>query len=247
MRFLFNSTATKQQLEPPLRPAVPELKNATLAVSYLDRRLAGDFFDFLVAGSRLVMLLMDVAGRQAEAWPVVVALQQAFRRWAPPLLGDAGVNESEALTELSIRLNRELMERAGGVRCCPCFLASYDDDIGMLIYINAGHTPAIVADGGGMSTLEPHAPPFGLFTHAALDAQFCALTPGSTLLAASKGLLELPRRRRKFGRESLQQILQQKQYRDAGDLCRQVIEAAEQFRGRAAPEDDATVMALVRA
>jgi hypothetical protein len=64
------------------------------------------------------------------------------------------MNEADAMIEISQRINRTILQFEGGVRSCPAFIGCYNEDQGTVCYSNAGHTPAFLRDGTGLTRLE---------------------------------------------------------------------------------------------
>src|SRR5437763_12855655 len=174
-------------------------------LSHWQRYKGGDFFDFIeVEPARLVFLMMDVAGKRDEAMHIAAAVQDKCREAVRELFTGTEVNEPQAAADLNIVINRAILEAAGGVRCAPAFLASFDEGLGTLTYVNSGHTPALVRDTEGLTQLKANGVPLGLFSHAVTDSQIRVLQPGATLLLASKGLIESKRGfRKEYGFERL--------------------------------------------
>jgi serine phosphatase RsbU (regulator of sigma subunit) len=193
--------------------------------------------------SRLVFALIDVAGDRSSGGALAQAAAAAFETGAAELFAGSDVNESEALSNLAMRINRSLM--AVGVRFAAAFLACYDARTGALWYVNAGHTPALIhADGA--QELGASGVPFGLFSHAIHDAQVTVLQPGAAFLLISKGVVEMGARRREFGLGGAKQVIASE--REPADvLCAAVLDAAERFaEGRSPRQHDRTALALVR-
>src|SRR5512143_1033084 len=125
----------------------PDVNGAELAVAYFSGRSGGDFYDFVrVAPHRLLFGLLDVAGKRDDGRPVLAAAQATFRAAGAELLAESELNEPEAMVELSRRLNLAIMQAAGGVRSCPAFAGCYNEDLGTVCYVNAGHTPGLLCD-----------------------------------------------------------------------------------------------------
>jgi len=55
------------------------------------------------------------------------------------------------MIELARRLNLEIMRAAGGVHSCPAFAGCYNEELGTVCYVNAGHTPGLLRDDAGWS------------------------------------------------------------------------------------------------
>ncbi len=213
---------------------------------YYGERRGGDFYDFLrVTPNRVVFGLLDVAGRSEQNRAVVAAAQKTFREKSVELLSEESVNEADALTELCLRLNQTILEVEGGVRSCPAFAGCYNEGLGILCYFNAGHTPALVRDGAGISELPATGLPLGLFSHATCDAPMAAISPTGALLLVSRGVVEGKRKGEEFGLERAKESLQ-RPATSAKDLCRSVIEDVRQFMGTPPTHNDVTALALAR-
>src|SRR5688572_404147 len=169
MKFPFGNSRTaaaKPALKRPLPIPAPALDHSHVAALYREARKGGDFFDFVaLENSRLIFMLMDIAGERNEAMHIAAEIQEHFRGCAQELFATTEHNEAEGVATLLVELNRAVLHEAGGVRCTPGFIASYGEATGVLFYINAGHTPALLRDHTGVLPLEANALPMGLFSH----------------------------------------------------------------------------------
>ena len=191
--------------------------------------------------------MMDIAGKRDEAMHIAAAVQDKFREAVPELFTGADVNEAQAAADLNIVINRTILEAAGGVRCAPAFLASFDENLGTLTYVNSGHTSALVRDAEGTTELKANGVPLGLFSHAVTDAQLWVLQPGSALLLASKGLIESKKAfHKEYGFKRLASVVKEAQFSSAAELCTQVLGDVETYTHNADPENDVTTVALMR-
>lgn len=247
MRLPFLQATEERPQVQPAPTVVPTLPGVDIAAAYNCARLGGDFYDFLVTPcGRLVFLLLDIAGKRGQALEIATSVQELFRKRAPELFRDEDTNQSEALTDLGILVNREILRAARGVRHAPGFLGSFDPNAGMLSYVNAGHTPALLKDTGGISRLEANGIPLGLFSHATHDASVAVMEPGAAVLLVSRGLVESRVRSKEFGLERVTEVLQAREFQHAQQVCTEVLKAVESFTRKATPENDITALALVR-
>ena len=252
MKPSFQSTDTARVPRRPQPTAIPQLGNSSISALYRAARVGGDFYDFLVTDSqRLVFLLLDIAGKREEALDIAAAVQERMRPMAADLFREDDVNEAEALPTLLIDLNRVIMQAAGDVRCAPAFLGCYEERFGTLAYVNAGHTPALVKDHDEVTHLEANGIPLGLFSHATHDACITAIPPGAALLLVSRGLVESKAGSKEYGIERLSECVSKASFRDAQDLCTQVLSAVKTFTESSSrykeTANDVTAVALVRA
>lgn len=246
-RWFRRRTALALALTDPLHSDVPALRQAEIAAIYQGQRVAGDFYEFLrVSPSRVLFGLFDIAGRREDTREILIAAQKTFRSLAPELFAGDDFNEPAAMIELSQQLNRTILRRAG-VRSCPAFIGCYNEDLGTVCYANAGHTPALVRDHGGITLLEATGLPLGLFSHTTRSASTCALVPGAVLLVVSRGIVEAERAGEEFGLEGARRSLQEATVLSARDLCLSVLRGTQQFMRTAPTHNDVTALALVRA
>lgn len=230
----------------PIPTTFPELEGGQMAGLYKGARTGGDFYDVVSTQSRLIFLLLDIAGKREEALHIAAHVQDKFRYSAPKAFAHQDVNEAVAVTELLLHVNRTILEAAKGTHFSAAFLGCYSLTLGTLCYVNAGHTPALLKDSSGVTLLEANGLPLGLFSHATHDAQMCVLEPGAALLLVSRGIIECKHRRREFGIESVRQTLLNTSASDAHQLCNAALDAVQQFANGSSLENDLTTMALIR-
>jgi serine phosphatase RsbU (regulator of sigma subunit) len=246
----------------PISAPTPGLANSAIAAKYRAARVGGDFFDFMRAGpSRLAFIVLDIAGKRNEALDVAAQVQELFRARVPELFSADDMNEAEATTELLVSVNKKIIEASGGVRCAAAFLGVYDDLLGTMFYINAGHTPALLRDSEGVTLLSAQGPPLGLFSHTTNDALMSVLRPGSALLVVSKGLVEARVGSKEYGLARAQNAVLAAPLDDAFGLCEHVLNDVSEFLANSTgafrmpftrkdsadnPHNDHTALALVR-
>lgn len=230
-----------------LPASVPEIRQGYLAAAYYGQRRSGDFYDFLrVKEDRVLFGLFDVAGRLEDTRPIMLALQANLRERGSSLLAPSGNNEVEALLELWLGLNDTILNVAGGVHSCPAFLGCYNEEVKVLTYLNAGHSPGLFWDGERVRELAATALPLGLFSHSVPDASMVRLGAGNSVLAVSKGVLEAKHRGEEFGLERAKAYLEEIGFETADETCVGLLARVRQFMGTAPTHNDVTAMALVR-
>jgi serine phosphatase RsbU (regulator of sigma subunit) len=231
----------------PIHAEIPQIRDGELGALYYGQRRSGDFYDFIRCGEERVFFgLFDVAGNLEQARPIMVAMQLSLRILTPELLSDHSKNEMEAMAELCIRLNREVMKVAGGVHQCSAFVACYNEHLNTVAYVNAGHTPGLVRDGGNITELGATALPLGLFSHAVPEPSMLALGPGHALLLVSRGIIEARRKGNEFGLEGAKQYLLELDFQTAHETCVGLLSRVQQFMGTAPTHNDVTTLSLLR-
>jgi sigma-B regulation protein RsbU (phosphoserine phosphatase) len=241
----------KRNLRPnnPVEATVPELKDAQLAAVYYEQRVGGDCYDFLrVSPTRVLFILLDVAGRIDDNHAIVSSAQSTFRSIGAELFARDEVNEAEAMIELCLELNRNIMKTAERVCSSPAFAGCYNEGLGIVSYFNAGHTPGLLRDGKRrVIELPATGLPLGLFSHATPDASIVALEPGDALVLVSRGIVEAKRWRKELGLEAVKETLLRLQAETAQQICAAVLDQVREFTGKPAAQNDVTVLALARA
>jgi sigma-B regulation protein RsbU (phosphoserine phosphatase) len=231
----------------PVASAFPSLKNAEIAAAFAGERRAGDFYDSIrVNPSRVLFGLLDIAGRRQQNQAILSTAQSVFRQMGAKLLGPADANEADAMTELCLSLNRAIMDAAGGVHSSPAFAACYNEDNGILCYVNSGHTPALVRHGDGISELGATGLPLGLFSISTSEARVLAMEPGSALAVVSRGVVETECKKEEFGLSGVESALKKASLTGAQAVCHFILDDVQRFACSAPNQNDITALALVR-
>jgi phosphoserine phosphatase RsbU/P len=235
----------------PVPAAFPKLEGAEIAAAFSAPRIGGDFYDSVrVSPERVLFGLLDVAGQRQENVGLLAIAQHIFRSAGPELFSKIDINESTAMTELSLRINGGLIQASKTVHSCPAFLGCYHEKFGTLCYTNAGHTPALLRDGKGIAELASTGLPLGLFSHAPSDAQIVGLEKGATLLLVSRGVVECGVERsesgEEFGLERVKEILRKIPPESAQELCASILNGARQHGANAPLCNDMTALSLLR-
>src|SRR5205085_4012705 len=239
MRLPFLKRAKTPGARQPAPVAIPVMTTATMAAVYHGDRVGGDFYDFLRVAPHLVLFgLLDVAGRFQENQSIVSAAQHTFRSLGLELFSRDDINEANAMIELSLQLNRTIMDAAGGVRSCPAFVGCFNESLGTVCYSNAGHTPALLRDSTGIALLPATGLPFGLFSHVTHDAPTTALEPGAAMLLVSRGVTESKCGGEEFGLERVAQSFQRAAISNAEQLCGNILDSVESFTCKPPSEND---------
>jgi serine phosphatase RsbU (regulator of sigma subunit) len=251
MRSLFHSRAPEPALPiEPIPTIFPKIAGADIAAVFAGQRVAGDFYDAVrVSSERVLFGLLDVAGRREDTRGLLTAAQEIFRNYGAELFSRADLNESDAMTELCLRINRHLIEVSSGVHSCPAFIACYHEKFGTLCYTNAGHTAGLLRDRGGITELASTGLPLGLFSHATCDAPTVGIAKDAALLLVSRGVVEAEghdRSEPEFGLARVRQFLLSAPLASAQNLCVSILDAVNQFSAATPRPDDRTALAFVR-
>jgi serine phosphatase RsbU (regulator of sigma subunit) len=234
------------RLEVP-RTQVPELHGAQLAAGSYGQRTGGDSHHcFRVSPTRVLFAILDVAGRLDQNRAIVAAVQDTLRSCGAQLLANDDVNEADSMIEVCVQMNRSILKAAGRVCSCPAFAGCYNESLGTVCYVNAGHTPGLLRDQGAVSELRATGLPLGLFSHSAADASIAVLQPGAALLVVSRGTVEARRRGKEFGLDTARNFLLSTPEQNAQEICIGVLERVQDFMARKPAQNDVTAIALAR-
>lgn len=224
----------------------PALQGADLAVAYFSSRAGGDLHDFRRVGpNRFLFGLLDVAGKRETCAPVIQAAQACFRASGEQLFSADEMNETEAMVELSRRLNLEIMRAAGGVRSCPAFAGCYNEELGTVCYVNAGHTAGLLRDDSSIVELPATGLPLGLFSLAPTDARIVGLGPTGSLAVVSRGVVEAESKHTEFGLDGVKSVMQAG-HSSAKDLSKSILQCVQEFMHMAPKHNDVTALTLTR-
>lgn len=183
----FARPASVSRIPAPL--VMPALTSVSVDLQYHLPRSGGDFFDVItIDTSRLVFLLMDIAGQRDPAMNLAAYVQDEFRGRTPELFTGA-INEAESLAALCLHLSRTILTTAGRANMAAAFLGVLND-AGVLTYINAGHVPGLLILPDSYELLVSTGLPLGLFSHTTHEAAFRVLPRDGALVMVSRGVVE---------------------------------------------------------
>lgn len=226
---------------------LPELAGADIAGLVEGRRVGGDFYQFARANNeRVVFGLLDVAGRADENRGIVDAARETFRSKAPECLGREEINEADAMMEFCHALNASIRTAARGVRSCAAFLGCYNEALGTVCYVNAGHTAGLLRYNSDVSELIATGMPLGLFSASTYEAPIAAVPPEGGLLLISRGVVEAANRKQEFGLQRVKDCFRERSLDSAHALTHEILNAVRAYAPAAAEQNDLTALALVR-
>ncbi len=245
MKFGFQRAAPPATL--PAAAEFPPLSGADIAGVVQGERVGGDLYHFLRANRcRVIFGLLDVAGRREENQKIVEAARQTFDELGSQKFADEEVNEADAMMEFCLELNLSIRRAAAGVRSCPAFVGCYNEELGTICYVNAGHTPGLLRDPSGITELPATGLPLGLFAASTYEAPTAALQHGASLLLVSRGVVEAAAKKEEFGLARVKQRFESAPPEDAQQIASAILGAVEQFLASKARQNDITALALAR-
>jgi sigma-B regulation protein RsbU (phosphoserine phosphatase) len=207
------------------------------------RHIGGDYYDFFGldgAEGRLALVVGDVSGKGMPAALLVSTLHSSLRLLAERL---------SIRPELLERLNRHILESSAANKFITLFAGELDPASGGLVYLNAGHNPALVVRASGeVERLGPGGLPLGLLPDAHYRADRLELAGGDLLCLYSDGITEATSPAdEEFGLERLAALLASQRGRALQEVMLAVDGAVTRFAEGAPQGDDQTMVLLRRA
>ena len=217
-----------------------------MSVAYFSPQVGGDFHDFVRVGpTRILFGLLDVAGKRASSTAILEEAKDCFHSSAREIFSAHELNESEAMIELARRLNLSIMRAAGGVRSCPAFAGCYNEELGTVCYINAGHTPGLLQHEGSVDELAATGLPLGLFSLAHTDARIVGLGAKGSIAVVSRGVVEAENKESEFGLKGVKGVMRAEPA-SAKVLSRRILEEVQAFLHTPPRHNDVTALALTK-
>lgn len=225
----------------------PQLSGAEIAGMVQGERVGGDLYRFLRANRcRVIFGLLDVAGRREENHGIVDAARQTFEELGSRKFADEDINEADAMMEFCLELNLSIRRAAAGVRSCAAFVGCYNEELGTICYVNAGHTPGLLRDPLGITELRATGLPLGLFAASTYEAPTAALQRGASLLLVSRGVVEAVAKKEEFGLERVKQNFLGAPTEDARQIASAILQSVSDFCASKPLQNDITALALAR-
>jgi len=247
MKFSFKRADPQVLDAEPTCAECPQLAGADIAGVVHGKRVGGDFYQFVRATpQRVVFGLLDVAGSHTENRGIVAAANATFREKGPACVASDDLNEADAMMEFCHELNLSILRAAAGVRTCSAFLGCYNEELGTVCYVNAGHTPGLLRYGSDVSELPATGMPLGLFVGSTYEAPTAAVPKAGALLLVSRGVVEATHKKEEFGLERLKQQFGLTPLTSAHGVASAALQAVRQFMQATATQNDLTTLALVR-
>lgn len=200
------------------------------------RQVGGDFYDvYPLPDGRVAFCVADVSGKGMPAALLVSTVHACIH-----LLMEAGASD---LTGLVARMNDHLARFSVTRKFVTLFLAVFDPADRSLVYVNAGHNPAIWLSKQGVTLLQSGGVPVGMFAVAAQVENRIELAAGDLLVLYSDGITEaVDARDEEFGMERLTGLLEAGQALPPNVLKDRIFAAVESFTRGVAQYDDQTVL-----
>lgn len=237
-RELELATEIQQRFQPDGPPIVEGYEFQGISFSCYE--IGGDYYDFIPRhDGKMLVALGDVSGKGTSASLLMSSLHAAVH---------GQVAAKTPLIDMVTAVNVYLAENTPANRFITFFAAELDPATGQLLFVNAGHNPAIItrAD-GSIEMLDSSGLPLGLMSFAEYETGTAQLNSGDMLFIYSDGVSEANNiDEDEFGMDRLKAVLSKNVGRSANGIRDKVESALSEFTGTAAPNDDITLVIVKR-
>jgi len=220
--------------------SLPHVEGVELAAANLPtRQVGGDYYDlFPLPEGRLAFLVADVSGKGVPAALLVSTVHAAVH---------LQIDEAKSISELVARIDRHLRRYAATRKFLTMFFGVLDPAAGTLLYVSAGHNPALLATARGeVRRLESTGVPVGMLPNASWREETVAVAPGDLLCVYTDGLTEaVDEQDEEFGLARLSSLLSRSFGLPVRELCEKVLGSVADF-ARGMPQYDDQTLLLVK-
>jgi len=207
-------------------------------------QVGGDLYDVFEAGyGRVALVLGDVSGKGLPAALLMALIHGAVRSNDWTSLPSTHEDSTQ-------RLNQLLCEKTGQERFASLFWGYYDQEKGVLRYINAGHLPPLLIrrkEGADFEVrrLEEGGMVLGVRADARYHQGQAVIESGDLLVIFSDGIPEAANAHgEEFGEARLQRVIEDNWENSASQIRDAILARVRSFLGRRSPQDDQTLMVV---
>jgi sigma-B regulation protein RsbU (phosphoserine phosphatase) len=221
-----------------------KLKGVDVAAHFSSaRELGGDFYDFLLPDSNtLIVALGDVSGKGTPAAIYSVYAGELVRgrtfrrRFMPEKSSPAAV-----LTSINTILHERQLEE---YYCTLCY-AAFDLKRRTVTLANSGVPYPVRGNADGVAQIELPGVPLGSFFGITYDEVTLPLVNDDVFVFCSDGVSEaMNSKSDEFTSAGIIKVVEASRHLSAREIVHNVVEAVENHRAGAPPNDDMTVVAL---
>ncbi|MDX1413229.1 MAG: GAF domain-containing SpoIIE family protein phosphatase [Candidatus Promineifilaceae bacterium] len=205
------------------------------------RELSGDYYDFIpLEDGCLGLVTGDVADKGMPS-----ALFMVFTRSAVRSSAASFVSPAAAIVQANKLIAQESQDGLFVTLVYGCL----DPESGQLIYVNAGHNPALLFDRsqGVVRELRHTGIPLGILAESPYREKEVYLQPGDFLIFYTDGVTDaLNEHDEEFGVERLLAVIQKNHEAEAEEIATSIESAVLEFAGKRPLFDDLTLLIAKR-
>lgn len=198
--------------------------------------VGGDYFDYIeFDDGKLYSCIGDISGKGFAAALLMANFQANFHTL---------INRRTDLDEFVIDLNTSLNRITQGERFITFFISEYDIHTRKLRYINAGHNPPVLVDGGALKLLTKGCTILGSFDHLPeIEIGEVQIEHEALLLTYTDGLTDIVNSEGEFLNEEMLYQFVIKNYQCApSEFNNRLMDFSKVFIGEEDYPDDFTIL-----
>lgn len=172
----------QRSLLPQTMPDLPGYRVALRSSACYE--VGGDYADILrLPSGEVMMVVADVAGKGLASAIMSTAFRSAFRAMATSGL---------PLEQIAARLNQEHWGEGAEARLryVTAIFLKLDAAAARIEIVNAGHSPGMLVDAGGLRQIDAGGWPLGILPNTVYKSESMELAPGARLLLYTDGLTD---------------------------------------------------------
>jgi len=224
--------------------AVPTRPGLDIAVHLVPaRRLSGDYYDFLVGSEALAVVVADVVGKGLPAG-LLVAHLHALLHFAHEAL-----RRPEDVVPMFRRIHRHLVAHTDPNQYVTLFYVLCPDGADRIVYLGAGHPPALYVAGDRVLWLDSTGPVLGALPDSDWAVREVDWPPSALLVLYTDGLVEATDPTgQEYGRDRLARCVRDVagRARTAREVLTGILADLQAWQGGSEPADDALLVVLRR-
>jgi sigma-B regulation protein RsbU (phosphoserine phosphatase) len=233
------------ELFPKIVPTLRTLELAGLCVP--SRFVSGDYYDIVRLDDRWTALALgDISGKGIAAALVMASVQSALHaqlKFTGPLSAQLSKDDLPSTAAWMARLSEQIYENTPPEKYATFFCAAYDEQLGRLVYTNAGHLSPILVRGGTITSLEPTGMVIGLLPNFSYEQQVIDLQPGDLLVAYTDGITEAENAAsEQFEAKRLTELLIEHAHEPLDDIIHIVTDRVRAWAHDPDSQDDITLL-----
>lgn len=205
------------------------------------RQVGGDYYDFIPqSGGKLGIVIADVTDKGMPAALFMASAKNILR---------ASIQACDSIAEGITRANGLIEQESNGQMYISLVYACLDPASGTLTYVNAGHNPPLHlhAKTTTFSTLNKSGMWLGVDANSDFTNEFDTIAQGDLVVFYTDGVSEAENKKGdSFGEEGLKSVVLKNRGKTPQALCKQVIEAVQEFTGSSDLADDITLVIFKR-
>ena len=205
------------------------------------RHVGGDYYDFLDLGrGRIGLVIGDIVGKGIAAALLMANLQANVR-------SQCAVSRDDP-QRLLRSVNLLFAENASDCSFATLFFAEYDDNTGLLRYVNCGHLSALLLRSDNtLERLESTATVLGVFREWNCSIEERRLFPGDLLALYTDGVTEsFNDAGEEFGEQRLIEALRRHRELPSQNLMASIVEEVRRFSPHEQHDDITLIVARCR-